>query len=1409
MTSLVEQYPLLWLAGIGLLVVLIIVAMLFTLWRMKKKQEAAAKAPAEAVPESAQAPAPLNDAAAHAAPPPRLSAGESQRQVEVSMKSGARYLRENASQRGSGYETPWFFAVGAPESGKSALLENSEIPFSLHDGAADFSVSHGIRWNFFRGGVVLDVPGRLFAPSGESGADYGWRELLRNVRRHRPQRPVDGVVLAIPCTELIGANAASPEMLTHSATQIADRLWEVRNQFGFSFPVYVVITKCDLVSGFSTFVAELPAHFRHEMFGWSSPYKMEAAFDASWIGEAFDSVDRDLNRLQSEIFVERQDVSGPENLFLFSTKLGELRRPLTPYLARIFRPSAYREALQLRGIYFCGAAPDSVHPAASASEPEREPWWSSEALSSETRVSENPPSKRLLSEKTGDVLGLSLAGNGHQGETVHPVFVRDLFVKKIFPERGLARPVARIYASKDRTTRVLQWSSLAAALVLAIGVWVRYTSLSQVQTDTLDRLADIKKALATPDPSVATLSHGDGPLDVMQALTGRSFKSIFLPASVISPLNNKVDRAMVPVFERLVYQQYDRALQEKVVSLMDRRMTAVPAPGQQATPAVTAAGLVVFSTELLRLEDNIGHYNNLVGEATGGVQPLAALARYLGFRVHSEPRDNQDWRYVLKTAKGPEFNAAPWRKPLRTKLRNLVDLSFSEWSVNNRLLNSVDDLSARVQEFDQMELRTYPELERLRNSFAAVEKQIRDPEFAWIGKKDFQAPAQIESAMRAIARRTPEENLLLCDPGVPCDAAKFPEYARQSGAGHFAALKKELVARQTALTDALLAPPEGDLEFSKPAARLRTTLDSFVKLPLVEREGSARLPITFTRGSQLYWDKTLLQTVTAWKESWDGFRKSGLETSADDVSENMRGAFRKVAEASFIDTVARAQRFRQAGASADGVDSIGPEAQSFQDSAALLETLLEQFDQMGFVKARDELETATATQAADLLHRIDESFGAQNLYTPAVQFQRWDGEAAPAVAGFEVRSAEDIPDYLAMQRQMVRQYGAAAKPVVEFLQRHALPAGWRQLAPALAEWKRFTDDLQKYDLKAPGNSLASLENFIAVDIDKVTPENCAAGGMASGPSNASDYFVQARESVRRNLYSRCRTLSEQNAERRYARLAGFFNQRLAGRFPFAAPPLEQTPTEADPQDVRGFYQLLDGGSKAIRAGLQRGAFGASRSEVLAFISQMENLRPLFASLLPASAAASAGGEGTAGAQLPAASQAVDAAPQFDFIPAFRVDHTPAPEINGNRIIEWTLQVGTDSFQNGVPERTGHWNFGDPVKLTLRWARDSPEIPKSYTPGSIVFEYRDPWSLLNMMLSHRAALRDPYPQTLVFTVPETAKDGSANGLQAKVFIRLKMRAPGKIENLPTPFFPWTAPAFQPAKSEIETAKGGSQ
>jgi len=81
------------------------------------------------------------------------------------------------------------------------------------------------------------------------------------------------------------------------------------------------------------------------------------------------------------------------------------------------------------------------------------------------------------------------------------------------------------------------------------------------------------------------------------------------------------------------------------------------------------------------------------------------------------------------------------------------------------------------------------------------------------------------------------------------------------------------------------------LQLSKPAARLRAALDSFVKLPLVVHEGPARLPIAFNHNSQLYWDKAQLQRVAAWKDSWDGFWKANLESGTDAVLENMQNAF--------------------------------------------------------------------------------------------------------------------------------------------------------------------------------------------------------------------------------------------------------------------------------------------------------------------------------------------------------------------------------------------------------------------------------------------------------------------------------------------------------------------------------------
>jgi type VI secretion system protein ImpL len=159
------------------------------------------------------------------------------------------------------------------------------------------------------------------------------------------------------------------------------------------------------------------------------------------------------------------------------------------------------------------------------------------------------------------------------------------------------------------------------------------------------------------------------------------------------------------------------------------------------------------------------------------------------------------------------------------------------------------------------------------------------------------------------------------------------------------------------------------------------------------------------------------------------------------------------------------------------------------------------------------------------------------------------------------------------------------------------------------------------------------------------------------------------------------------------------------------------------------------------------------------------------------------------------------------------------EMNGNQIMDWSLQVGGSVFRSADLPSTGRWTFGEPVKLVLRWAKDSPQQPVALAPAitvpetrTIIFEYQDKWSLLKMLVQHAAASSDldrsvdSDPQTLVFIAgqesagvsgksqgTETPQKDTSTGQIAKVFIRVKIYPPGKPGTLRVPVFPTQAPA----------------
>jgi type VI secretion system protein ImpL len=1377
--------PTLLLLGIALLIVLIFVLILWVLWRTKKKEEAPTEdaqvqpaqteemVPAEAAPQSAPA-----------------------AKVTSSVSSAIRFVKDNSAGEGGRYRTPWFLVIGASGSGKSTLLEHSGIGLSLREGATDFGAPQGVHWRFFDGAVVLDVPGNFFMRADHTQSDeQNWKTLLRNLMMRRPQRPIDGVVLTIPCTELFGNTALAPVTIGQRAAHIFDKLWQIQKWLGLCFPVYVVVTKCDQVPGFKSLARQLPAHNRREMFGWSNPYNLDAAFESGWVDQGFEELIRQVNRLQCEVLVNRHDIDDADDLFLFSGRLLELRRPLRIYLGQIFKHSAYRESLQFRGFYFCGDGNELLD---AFPEPARAMTAAAAASSSE------PASSFYAGEQpaiTGEVLGLTTTPV--ETPEAAPIFVTDLFENKIFRERGLARPVTRVSLSRNRWVIAAQVACALTVLVLAIGMTMNYRRLNDTQAafvGILNRLSIDK--FKPHDTPTATLSAdeqdvADHLLRTVQSTRGYRFKTIFYPTSLLHPLDMRLEEAMVPLFNNLVLPSFRQQLLDKSKDLLTSTPFAESCnkntPYMQDMPSYEQ--LCGFSVDLLRLQRNIDRYNRIALPSESGVpsdqdlKDLSEVEKYL--TKHPLP-DNFDknpyFQVAFARSRGVQILTTDLDgKAADQRFRSLIRNFFEQWFTGNSAVHDLADLKERVDELG--EAQTYDRLDSTEKLMGQVKTELGSSEFAWMGRDRFDLTPPLAEVTDDVIDHS---GLFFSD--VQRDRLK--NFVQSTGDQQFASFVSKRNAAASHLIGDLLNLNNGGIQLSDNAEQLRVYLDKLLKQPFAQKKDVSSTPDTrVPRDSQLLWKTDVLQQAAALPDQYQGFIKDALANVPDRLHEPFDSIALDRLDAGIESGVTDAEKIEPLPPSQDPEESIVPELQSFQDALVPLESLLDHLHKLELTGTEDGLRESMVSQASNLLARIDNSYEQQAPYsTTGGNFDRWDGDNTATWAGFDAHTTEEVTQYVTFQRQQAQQYAQEAAPLVDFLSARSKDRGQ---TPLVVKWQGIVSDVQKV-AKVPGTSLARLEDFISVDLPKVTPENCTTTA-----SVGNSFFAERQAALRQSLSSRCQYLLRRIALRDYQNLAKFFNNSLAGKFPFSDPPQEQLPNEADPQDVVKLYGLLDSSGKVIRAGLDKGEFGDFNSQVLNFLKQLDSLRPAFEAIL---------------------SGQPEAVPMLDFVPAFRVNQTK--EINGNQIIDWTLQVGEQTFHAHDPERPGRWNFGDPVKLTLRWAKDSPQQPTAsrqpvdgkLNSRTVTFEYRDSWSLFSMLALHHTPssefprLVDPDPQTLMFDVGDTksadpASTDSTPNPETRVFVRLRLRAPGKQDALRLKSFPTHAPEMK--LPQVQTASGGDE
>ena len=252
-------------------------------------------------------------------------------------------------------ELPWYVMIGAPGSGKTTALLNSGLRFPLYtkDSSASVPGVGGTRncdWWFADEAVLLDTAGRYTTQESDRKADSAaWHGFLALLKQSRPERPLNGALVTVSVLDLmLWAKAERARFAAHVRMRLSE-MYAALNQ---RFPVYVLVTKMDLLAGFTEFFGDYDHAARTQVWGTTFDHGIDPALIAQPYAKDFTALE---NRLGAEMLArlhEEADLQRRAAIYRFPQQFHSVGPLVGEFAAQAFGTQVNHQPLQLRGVYF-------------------------------------------------------------------------------------------------------------------------------------------------------------------------------------------------------------------------------------------------------------------------------------------------------------------------------------------------------------------------------------------------------------------------------------------------------------------------------------------------------------------------------------------------------------------------------------------------------------------------------------------------------------------------------------------------------------------------------------------------------------------------------------------------------------------------------------------------------------------------------------------------------------------------------------------------------------------------------------------------------------------------------------------------------------------------------------------------